>query len=128
MLKGGTPYGDDRSTNLTGFAKETYGVCNWLDGEGLHYQGTAEQLIQQAIEMLNIEDKAERVLSSIDPADCDCDTAKVKRRYEYQLRPGWPSGFKQQNGAAKILKGFEDQSPPPASFQALIQLLPDCWS
>jgi hypothetical protein len=128
VLKGGTPYGDDRSTNLTGFAKEAYGVRNWLDDERLPYQGTAEQLIQQAIEMLNIEDKAERVLSSIDPADCDCDTAKVKRRYEYQLRPGWPSGFKQQNGAAKILKGFEDQSPPPASFQALIQLLPDGWS
>lgn len=128
VLKGGTPYGDDRSTNLTGFAKETYGVFNWLDGESLPCQGTAEQLIQRAIEILDIEDKAERVLNSITPADCDCDTEKARRRYEYQVRPGWHSGPKQQSGAVEILTGFEDQSPPPPSFQSLIQRLPDGWS
>jgi len=37
-----------------------------------------------------------------------------------------PAG--RQNDAGGIVNGFDDQSPPPASFQALIQLLPDGWS
>ena len=37
-----------------------------------------------------------------------------------------PAG--RQNDAGEIVNGFDDQSPPPASFQALIQLLPDGWS
>lgn len=118
VINSGTPYGEDRSSNLAGFLKELYGVCNWLDDEGLTYQGTAEQLIQQAIEALDIEDKAERVLDSINPADCDCDIAKARSRYEYHLR----------KDGGEIPKGIADQSQPPASFQALIQLLPDGWS
>ena len=72
LLNGERPYGigdaaaSDRSLQLTGFAKELYSWCNLLQVQGLPWGGEVEQLLQRAIASLGIEDKAERVLESID--------------------------------------------------------------
>lgn len=70
VLKGGRPYGDDRSSNLTGFLRELYGCVNFIEGEGLPYVGTVEQLKAAAVEALGIHDKADRVDDTIDSSAC----------------------------------------------------------
>ncbi len=70
LLKGQYPYGSDRSTNLTGFAREVYGCENYLLSSKLPYRGSVDALINLAIEILDIGDKADRVLDSIDRDAC----------------------------------------------------------
>jgi hypothetical protein len=89
VLRGGAPYKCasgvelDRSAQLTGFVREVYSWVNLLDEQGLPYSGGADDLIQQAVAALNIEDKWDRVLDSIDLADC-ChqDVEAALRRYQ----------------------------------------------
>lgn len=90
LLAGERPYGvgdaaaGDRSLQLTGFAKELYSWQNLLQQRGLRCEGDAEQLLQQAITSLGIEDKAERVLSSIDPGGCcHADPERAVRHYQW---------------------------------------------
>jgi hypothetical protein len=85
VLDGKKPYGDDRSANLTGFAREVYGVENWLKANGRPYQGSADALITLAIDVLGVADKADRVLETINRADCNWqqgDQRKAQRRYK----------------------------------------------
>jgi len=90
LLNGDRPYGTgeaaagDRSLQLTGFAKELYSWINLLQQQGLRFEGDADQLLQQAIAALGIEDKAERVLSSIDPGGCcHADPERAVRHYQW---------------------------------------------
>ena len=90
VLDGKKPYGDDRSANLTGFAKEVYGVENWLKASKRPYQGSADALITLAIDVLGVADKADRVLETINRADCNWlkgDLKKALRRYK-EVREG----------------------------------------
>ena len=85
VLDGKKPYGDDRSANLTGFANEVYGVENWLIANNRPYQGSADALINLAIDVLGAADKADRVLETINRADCNWlqgDLKKAQRRYK----------------------------------------------
>ena len=72
VLKGEHPYASegDRSAQLTGFVKEVFSWVNLLTAKGLVFSGSADDLIQQAVAVLEIEDKADRVLDSIDPSTC----------------------------------------------------------
>ena len=88
VLEGGSPYrssegaGVDRSAQLTGFVKEVYSWVNLLNDHGLRFSGSPDDLIGQAVAALAIEDKADRVLATIEMAHCrhrDSDTAL--RRY-----------------------------------------------
>ena len=88
VLAGGCPYRGseaaavDRSAQLTGFVKELYSWVNLLDAHGLRFSGSPDDLIQQAVAALAIEDKADRVLGTIELEHCrhqDCDAAL--RRY-----------------------------------------------
>lgn len=84
VLDGKKPYGDDRSANLTGFANEVYGCENWLRANAKPYQGSADALLNLAVDVLDIGDKAERVLATIDRAARDWfkgDQKKAERRY-----------------------------------------------
>ena len=106
-----TAYGDaaDRSATLAGFAKEAFGVENWLRDQGHSYLGTADELIAKAIDALGcldgehdepIADKADRILDTIDPASCDgCqgDDSKLRSRYRF-LSGGVRFGGKQLGG------------------------------
>lgn len=56
----------DRSLQLSGFAKEAYGVENLIRELGADVSETAEELIEIVIDKFNLVDKAERVLASID--------------------------------------------------------------
>ena len=56
----------DRSLQLSGFAKEAYGVENLIRELGADVPETAEELIEIVIDKFNLVDKAERVLASID--------------------------------------------------------------
>ncbi len=89
VLDGGSPYrgaegaGVDRSAQLTGFVREVYSWVNLLDAQGLAYSGGADDLIQQAVAALGIEDKWDRVLDTIDLADCrHRDDEAALRRYQ----------------------------------------------
>jgi hypothetical protein len=88
VLDGGKPYGDDRSTNLAGFLKELYSVLNWLERDGLPYAGSADQLIRTAAHQLDAEDKVDRVIETIDPADCTLrEPDKRRKQYDRLARP-----------------------------------------
>lgn len=86
VLDGKKPYGTDRSTNFTGFAKEVYGCENWLRAKHQPFQGSADALITLAIDVLDISDKADRVLTqTIDRDACtwlNGDERKAHRRYK----------------------------------------------
>jgi hypothetical protein len=70
VLRGGLPYGEDRSSNLAGFLKELYGWVNLLTAEDLPCDGSPDQLIAAAVAALKINDKAERVAAGIHPSTC----------------------------------------------------------
>jgi len=85
ILDGKKPYGDDRSANLTGFANEAYGCENWLNANAKPYQGSANALISLAIDVLGVDDKADRVLATIARSECNWhqgDQKKAERRYK----------------------------------------------
>jgi hypothetical protein len=89
VLAGGCPYRGsegaavDRSAQLTGFVKELYSWVNLLDAHGLRFSGSPDDLIQQAIGVLAIEDKADRVLATIDLDHCrHRDSDAALRRYQ----------------------------------------------
>jgi hypothetical protein len=85
VLDGRKPYGKDRSSNLAGFAQEVYGCENWLNANARPYRGSADALISLAIDVLDIGDKAERVLPTLDRASCNWlqgDQNKAERRYK----------------------------------------------
>lgn len=89
VLVGERPYGEDRSSNFAGFLRELYSVTNWLEDDGLPVSGDADDLIADAIHLLDIEDKADRVGDTIDPASCELGpdaVEKRRKRYNYQLR------------------------------------------
>jgi hypothetical protein len=88
VLTGGSPYcgnegaAVDRSAQLTGFVKELYSWVNLLSDHGLRFSGSPDDLIAQAVAALAIEDKADRVLSTIEMADCrHRDSDAALRRY-----------------------------------------------
>ena len=90
VLAGGRPYGGDasaaadRSLQLTGFVKELWSWHNLLLDQGLRFEGDPDQLLGQAIAALDIGDKAERVLASIDRAGCrPSDPDKAERHYAW---------------------------------------------
>jgi hypothetical protein len=90
LLAGGRPYGGDasaaadRSLQLTGFVKELWSWHNLLLDQGLRFEGDPDQLLGQAIAALDIGDKAERVLASIDRAGCrPSDPDKAERHYAW---------------------------------------------
>ena len=90
VLRGGRPYGGDasaaadRSLQLTGFVKELWSWHNLLLDQGLRFEGDPDQLLGQAIAALDIGDKAERVLASIDRAGCrPSDPDKAERHYAW---------------------------------------------
>ena len=106
LLAGERPYGtgesaaDDRSLQLTGFAKELYSWSNLMHQQGIPFEGAVDQLMQQAIASLGIEDKAERVLSSIDPGGCcHADPERALRHYHW-LRGDRPKRW-HRNGDAR---------------------------
>lgn len=87
VLNGGRPYDEDRSSNLAGFLRELYRVLNWLEADGLDFDGSAEALIEQAVAALDIGDKADRVIDTIDRADCQLKADRVeslRKRYRFQ--------------------------------------------
>ena len=94
VLKGGRPYGEDRSGNMTGFLKELYGLRNWLAAEGLPYAGSVDTLIAEAAQALDIEDKLDRVIATIDANACTwgSDPKASRGRYDKVMRGGWPAG------------------------------------
>lgn len=88
VLAGGSPYcgnegaAVDRSSQLTGFLKEVYSWVNLLNDHGLRFSGSPDDLIAQAVAALAIEDKADRVVGTIEMADCrHRDSDAALRRY-----------------------------------------------
>jgi hypothetical protein len=94
VLKGERPYGEDRSSNMTGFLKELYGLRNWLDAEGLPYAGSVDELTLEAAQALDIEDKLDRVMATIDASACTwgSDPKASRGRYDKVMCGGWPAG------------------------------------
>jgi hypothetical protein len=111
VLHGGQPFGDDRSSNLTGFAKEAYGWENWLKDKGLPFGGTADAVIRAAVVALEIEDKADRVLETIDRATClvTITDDKAHKRYGYLTSEG--RGRQSNQGPAQLPKQQEKPQP-----------------
>lgn len=90
LLAGGRPYGKDaaaaadRSLQLTGFVKELWSWHNFLQEGGLRFEGDPDLLLEQVIAGLDIGDKAERVLGSIDRAGCrPSNPDRAQRHYDW---------------------------------------------
>lgn len=72
VLSGEYAYSDtnsskkDRSLQLVGFAKEAYGVENLVQQLGANVSETADELIESVIGKFALDDKADRVLASIE--------------------------------------------------------------
>jgi hypothetical protein len=116
VLKGGRPYCEDRSGNMTGFLKELYGLRNWLDAEGLPYAGSVDELILEAAQALDIEDKLDRVIDTIDANACawGSDPKASRGRYDKVMRGGWSadgdaSGFPSHPDPDPDDQGRDDQ-------------------
>jgi hypothetical protein len=111
VLLGSNPYGNgkgDRSAQLTGFAKEAYGCENLLDKEGLPYRGSADELIEQAIGILGIEDKWNRVLDSINRQECSVQDAGNRIQRYKRL-----AGLSSETASHQIPSGPKTQKKPP---------------
>ena len=117
VLSGGRPFGEDRSSNLTGFAKEAYGWENWLADDGLPFSGTADAVIAAAVVALEIEDKAGRVLESIDRASCRLTIADDKAQSRYGFHANSSRGHQREDSAenTKAKAGSKQQQQPPAA-------------
>ena len=91
---------------LTGFMREVQGTENWLIRQGLKFEQTAQELWELAVDALStldseheesIEEKAERILETIDLEGCDIrDEAARRSRYNY-LAKGSPQPFSNQH-------------------------------
>lgn len=57
---------NDRSLQLSGFAKEAYGVENLVHDLGITVSETADELVKIVVDKFNLNDKADRVLASLD--------------------------------------------------------------
>lgn len=86
----------DRSGTFTGFAKEAFGVENVLRQAGKPFTGSADELIELAVDCLStldtehdepIADKLDRYLASIDREGCDADLEKVLKRHSFESIP-----------------------------------------
>jgi hypothetical protein len=125
VLKGGRPYGEDRSGNMTGFLKELYGLRNWLDAERLPYAGSVDELILEAAQALDIEDKLDRVMATIDASACSwgSDPKASRGRYDKVMRGGWPAGD-DADGLTDEGRGDQQQQrqpdPEPLTYTQLI--------
>jgi predicted P-loop ATPase len=90
VLSGGRPYGsnpESRSDQLAGFMNELYSVLNWLEADGLNFDGSPDALTAQAVAALEIEDKADRVIEGIKRAECQLREDRIEsllKRYSYQ--------------------------------------------
>ena len=124
VLRGGRPYGEDRSGNFAGFLRELYSWVSFLAAECLPSEGTPDQLFAAAVAALGIEDKAERVAATIDASTCTVnDHAKALARYRWhagQQPRGAADGFDADQGAADqaaietaIPGVLEQQAPEP---------------
>ena len=125
LLNGERPYGigdaaaSDRSLQLTGFAKELYSWCNLLQAQGLPWGGEVEQLLQRAIASLGIEDKAERVLESIDAGRCHHANPEWALRHYQWLAGGRSRRWAGRGGSVpsategSAVGGPADPSQPP---------------
>jgi hypothetical protein len=130
VLTGGRPYSEDRSGNLAGFMRELYSVLNWLEADGLIFDGSPAALIQQAVAALEIEDKQDRVIEGIDRAECQLREDRIeslRQRYSFQSgkrrRPGSRGKAAPRSRPQPTEKGVQ----PPASWRELIEALPDGW-
>jgi hypothetical protein len=124
VLKAERPYGEDRSGNMTGFLKELYGLRNWLDSQGLPYAGSVDTLIAEAAQVLDIGDKLDRVIDTIDANACTwgSDPKASRGRYD-KVRGGWPAGDG-ADGLTDEGRGDQQQQrqpdPEPPSYTELI--------
>ena len=109
VLRGERPYGEDRSSNMAGFLKELYGLRNWLDAEGLPYAGSVDELALEAAQALDIEDKLDRVIATIDASACTwgSDPKANRGRYDKVMRGGWPADASTAQG-----RGDQQQEQP----------------
>ena len=133
VLAGGCPYrgGEraavDRSAQLTGFVKELYSWVNLLDQHGLPYSSNSDDLIQQAVAALAIEDKADRVMATIDLECCrHRDSDAALRRYR-RLSSGSVDTRKSTGASSSI--GTPAEVPGqgnPTLQQALQDLVAEC--
>jgi|LakMenE18May11ns_1017448.scaffolds.fasta_scaffold9955748_3 hypothetical protein len=128
VLAGGSPYrgGEgaevDRSAQLTGFVREVHSWVNFLLEQGLAFSGRPEVLIEKAVRVLAIEDKADRVLATIDPLSCrhrDPDAA-LRRYRRLSSGSGGGSGFSGSQGASPSAA-----SPGRPTLQQALEQLAD---
>jgi hypothetical protein len=125
VLKAERPYGEDRSGNMTGFLRELYGLRNWLDSQGLPYAGSVDTLIAEAAQVLDIGDKLDRVIDTIDANACTwgSDPKASRSRYDRVMRGGWPAGDG-ADGLTDEGRGDQQQQrqpdPEPPSYTELI--------
>jgi predicted P-loop ATPase len=130
VLTGGRPYSEDRSGNLAGFMRELYSVLNWLEADGLIFDGSPEALIQQAVAALEIEDKHDRVLEGIDRAECQLGDDRVeslRKRYSFQSGERRRPGSRAKAAQSSRPQAGKKEVQPPASWRELIEALPDGW-
>ena len=115
-------YGDpseDRSNVLVALANEVYGTENWLLQSNLAFEGTADELIDLAVDCLGsfdeckgeaIADKAERILDTISRGSCDIrDEDKRRKSYDWQLRQLNP---KSELNLQETLEDKSKHTPP----------------
>jgi hypothetical protein len=130
VLAGGSPYcgnegaAVDRSAQLTGFVKELYSWVNLLNDHGLRFSGSPDDLIGQAVAALAIEDKADRVLGTIEMANCrHRDSDAALRRYR-RLSGGSAAGTLSSGStdAPQNAAGQEKPQGKPTLQQVLEEL------
>ena len=117
---------DDRSRTLASFAREVWGTENWLRRSALQFDGTADELLLLAVDALStldgnheepIEDKADRILDSIDPSTCDIrDEHKRMQRYVFLLKgvgsdPFAAKPFNRCDAKAAAEAGVQERPP-----------------
>jgi hypothetical protein len=114
VLRGERPYGEDRSSNMAGFLKELYGLRNWLDSEGLPYVGSVDTLIAEAAQVLDIGDKLDRVIDTIDANACTwgSDPKASRGRYDKVMRGGWPADASTARGSGDSQPQGRGDAPP----------------
>lgn len=136
LLRGSRPYGPskdaaaDRSWQLTGFAKELYSWRNLLEQQGLSYEDDVGELLKQTISSLGIEEKADRVLESIDSSSCQHSRPEwALRRYRALLKVSSfigadRDGFQKVTEDVVPTNGGEDPvDPAPLSREKCIDSL-----
>ena len=126
VLRGGRPYGEDRSTNYAGFLRELHSWGTFLAAEGLPTDGSPDQLSAAAVAALGIKDKAERVAGTITPSTCTLpDPEKALARYRRLAEqvasrvaaangahPAAADGFEVEEAAAAAPAAEGEDNPP----------------